>query len=495
MKRQGESRKEASALKNLLSARKNINIGTWNVRTMYETGKAAQISAEMRNYKLSVLGLAETRWTKSGQQKLATGELILFAGHETEGAHHTEGVAFMLSREAQSALVGWEAISPRFIKATFRTQIDKLKLNLIMCYAPTNNSDEEVKEQFYEQLQGILMELNSRDINVLLGDFNAKIGTDNTGYERVMGTHGLGEMNENGGMFLDTCAQYDFVVGGSVFPHKNIHKATWVSPDHTTTNQIDHICINTKFRRSLLDVKAKRGADVASDHHLVTAKLKLKLRRHWNNQDGRRRKYNVSFLQDAEVKEHFKITLRNRFQALQELPEDEGTDINTQWNEFKEAINATCEEVLGRQKHAQQEWITAKTLKKIESRKEKKSAVNNSRTRSAKMAAQAEYTAANKEVKKLVKQDKRNFVENLAKEAEEAAGCQNMKRLYDITKKLSQKQGQADRPVKDKDGKPLVGEEQQMERWAEHFEELLNRPPPLNPPEILERETDLPISC
>ena len=72
MKRQGESRKEASALKNLLSARKIINIGTWNVRTMYETGKAAQIAAEMRNYKLSVLGLAETRWTKSGQQKLAT---------------------------------------------------------------------------------------------------------------------------------------------------------------------------------------------------------------------------------------------------------------------------------------------------------------------------------------------------------------------------------------------------------------------------------------
>ena len=136
-----------------------------------------------------------------------------------------------------------------------------------------------------------------------------------------------------------------------------------------------------------------------------------------------------------------------------------------------------------------------KPLRKLNPGKRKKSAVNNSRTRSAKAAAQAEYTAANKEVKKLVKQDKRNFVENLAKEAEEAAGSQNMKRLYDITKKLSQKQGQADRPVKDKDGKPLVGEEQQMERWAEHFEELLNRPPPLNPPEILERETDLPISC
>ena len=69
------------------------------------------------------------------------------------------------------------------------------------------------------------------------------------------------------------------MIGGSVFHHKRIHKATLVSPDQVTENQIDHIGINNMFRRSLQDVQVKRGADVVSDHHLVTAILKLRLRR------------------------------------------------------------------------------------------------------------------------------------------------------------------------------------------------------------------------
>ncbi|EDO49884.1 predicted protein, partial [Nematostella vectensis] len=69
------------------------------------------------------------------------------------------------------------------------------------------------------------------------------------------------------------------VIGGSVFHHRRIHKATWVSPDLSTENQIDHLCIGKKFRRSLQNVRIKRGADVASDHHLLVARLKLKLKK------------------------------------------------------------------------------------------------------------------------------------------------------------------------------------------------------------------------
>lgn len=84
-------------------------------------------------------------------------------------------------------------------------------------------------------------------------------------------------MNENGELFADLCANNDLVIGGSIFPHKRIHKATWRSPDYITENQIDHFCIARKFRRSLHDVRAMRGADVGSDHHLLVATLKLKL--------------------------------------------------------------------------------------------------------------------------------------------------------------------------------------------------------------------------
>ena len=82
--------------------------------------------------------------------------------------------------------------------------------------------------------------------------------------------------------FLTSVHFNSLVIGGSIFQHKKIHKATWVSPDHRTEYQIDHICISYTFRRSLLDARAKRGADVGSDHHLVVGKMRLKLRNFYN---------------------------------------------------------------------------------------------------------------------------------------------------------------------------------------------------------------------
>ena len=55
--------------------------------------------------------------------------------------------------------------------------------------------------------------------------------------------HGLGVMNDNGERVVNACAANNIVIGGSVFPHKRIRKATWVSSDQVTENQIDHIGI------------------------------------------------------------------------------------------------------------------------------------------------------------------------------------------------------------------------------------------------------------
>ena len=112
-----------------------------------------------------------------------------------------------------------------------------------------------------------------------MGDFNPKIGSYNQGYENVMGVHGLGVLNDNGKQFVNGCAANNIVTGGSVFSHKLIRKATWgVTPDQVNENQIDYIGINKMSRRSLQYIRVKTGdEDVASDHHLVTARLKLKL--------------------------------------------------------------------------------------------------------------------------------------------------------------------------------------------------------------------------
>ncbi|VDO63284.1 unnamed protein product [Schistosoma curassoni] len=68
-----------------------------------------------------------------------------------------------------------------------------------------------------------------------------------------------------------------------------------------------------------------------------------------------------------------------------------------------------------------------------------------------------------------------------------------MKQLYDTTKKLTRNYSKPEKPVKDKEGKPITETQEQRNRWVERFEELLNRPAPLNPPDIEAAHTDHPI--
>lgn len=146
-------------------------------------------------------------------------------------------------------------------------------------YAPTNDAEEEKKDDFYDQLQSVLERQRAKDIIVRMGDFSAKIGADKTGHEDIMGVHGLGQMNEKGERFANLCSLNQLVIGGGTFPHKQIHKATWRSPDHQINHLIDHICISQMFRRSWQDVRAKRGAG-ASDHHLLLMTIELRLKKH-----------------------------------------------------------------------------------------------------------------------------------------------------------------------------------------------------------------------
>ena len=176
-----ESRKEATSPIPFLYSKEISQIGIWNVRTMFEANIAAQIARERQAHNITVLGLFETRWTQSGQVRLNTGGMILYSGHDEENAHHTEGEALMLSHEAHNALINGEAAGPRIIYASFKTKKENIKLNIIQCYAPTKDKDEETKEDLYNKLQTMCDKLKENDMTIIMGDLNAKIGSDNSG--------------------------------------------------------------------------------------------------------------------------------------------------------------------------------------------------------------------------------------------------------------------------------------------------------------------------
>jgi len=89
-------------------------------------------------------------------------------------------------------------------------------------YAPTNDAEPEEKAEFYDTLQSTIDKIPKKDLVIIMGDFIAKIGGDNTGREGVMGRHGEGEINSNGRLFVEMCAFNSLVIGGSIF-HTNAY--------------------------------------------------------------------------------------------------------------------------------------------------------------------------------------------------------------------------------------------------------------------------------
>ena len=131
-------------------------------------------------------------------------------------------------------------------------------------------------------------------------------------------------MNNNGLRLVEFCAENDMVIGGTLFQHETIHKYTWTSPDGNIHNQIDHVLINGKWRKSLLDVRAFRGADLGSDHELVIAKIQLKLAA--QGKKTKNRKLMDAKLLLPHLAREYQTKIANRFDALSDLSSEPDSD-------------------------------------------------------------------------------------------------------------------------------------------------------------------------
>ena len=209
--------KATAMIMGAVSAKTTTLIGFWNVRTMYEQGKMAQVIAEMKRYKLDILGISESRWTRSGRMKTGTGETILYSGREDDLNH--EGVVIILKKGMEKYLVEWKPVNSRIILARLKGR--QTNVSIIQCYAPTNDSDNMDKEDFYEQLQATFEGTHCRDLLLVMGDL--KVGSENVNYERVMGREGCGVQNDNGERLTEWCAFNNMIIRGTIFPHRSIH--------------------------------------------------------------------------------------------------------------------------------------------------------------------------------------------------------------------------------------------------------------------------------
>ena len=98
-------------------------------------------------------------------------------------------------------------------------------------------------------------------MKILFEDFNEKVGKEYI-FNPTTGNDSLHQdSNNNGVRIVNFATSKNLVVKSTMFPHRDIYKYTWTSPDGKTHNQIDHILIDRRWHSSILDVRSYRGAD------------------------------------------------------------------------------------------------------------------------------------------------------------------------------------------------------------------------------------------
>ena len=130
-----------------------------------------------------------------------------------------------------------------------RLQGKPFNITVVQAYAPTSNTEEAEVEWFYEDLQDFLELTPKKDVLLIILDWNAKVGSQET--PGVTGKYGLGVRNEAGQRVIEFCQENALVIANTLFQQHKRRLYTWTSPDGRHRNQTDYILCSQRWRSSI----------------------------------------------------------------------------------------------------------------------------------------------------------------------------------------------------------------------------------------------------
>lgn len=487
------------------------NMASWNVRSLVdlegsietarqrselvdaEDRRIDQVVRELERYRIKVAALQETKWFDNNMYSVGN-SLVLTAGRSIPVTEHSvrrrgEGVAIVLSDQAVAAWRAggskWKPWSARMISVSIKVGPNISDcLHVFSCYAPTFAASREEKAKFYDDLQCALSQIPSREMCVVLGDFNARVGSrldSDDEWQNVRGPHGYGETNEAGRDLLSFLSVNELAVCNTWFQKQSIHKATWQHPGTKQWHCIDFAVVRQSQRRKCLDVSVMRGAECNTDHQLLRIRVNIGCKRVYKKPCacGQSRKFDVLKLKGKAIDDKGELTARGRYldmlsQMLEQKWKSEDT-VEEKWEAVRLALSESAELTLGVEKKRSPDWFRESETD-LSPLFENRNKLYKKWLSTGRESDKRKFKNARKEARQATRQAKNEWFKQKALTAQ--AGRHGGKVVWKCIRDMQRgRRGLV--PLKtasvvDEDGNTCSTPQQMHERWRRHFTKILN---------------------
>ena len=171
---------------------------------------------------VNILGISKLKWTGVGEFN-SDDHITYYYGQEFL---RRNVVALIVNKRVPNGVLGCNLKNDRMISVHFQGK--PLNIMVTQVYAPTSNTEEAEVERFYEDLQDLLELTPKKDVLFIIGDWNAKVGSQET--PGVTGKFGLG-IREAGQTLIEFCQENALVITNTLFQQHKRRLDTWTSPD------------------------------------------------------------------------------------------------------------------------------------------------------------------------------------------------------------------------------------------------------------------------
>ena len=435
--------------------------------------RTALVAHELKRYGIDIAALSETRFADTGEITEKGQGYTFFWSGKPASERREAGVGFAI----RSSLIRKLESHPKGINDRLMIMRMPLQRNrhitLISAYAPTMSYTAEEKEAFYERLAEVVQSVPSSDKLLLLGDFNARVGSNHNVWEGVIGRHGVGLDNSNGRLLLSFCAQENLFITNTYFQLPDIHKTTWMHPRSKHWHLIDYVITRYRDLSDVRITRAMKGAECWTDHALLRCKLSLKVAHTARRQAApANKKFNVSRLSDPSVKKAFSEKLKESLLTS----EVSNTDCEKRWTAFRDIVQGLAVETVGFCQRKHQDWFddNDSEIKKILA--EKQRAHQEYLSDPTSLSKETKFLAIRSQVQAKVRQLKNKWWADKADELQNYADKHNSRAFFTGLKSVYGPSQQTSAPVKSRTGTLLTEKSDILDRWTEHFDLLLNRP-------------------